>query len=286
MMEKMYKAGIVSYTNVLPFLYGLEKWSEVDLYDEYPSLLAKNFFEGKYDLALLPIGALLKHKDDYEIVSNYCIGVEKKVDSVCLYSFVPLEEINTVILDYQSATSVRLIRVLDKFFLHKNFNYENASTNDYIQDINGKKAAIVIGDRTFGLNGQFLHVYDLAAMWNDFTGLPFVFAVWVARKGVLPSAFKKEFDVKLSSGVNNIPAVVEQYKTKTALSEHELRKYFTSINKDEDYELTLKNLAESKQVIFDFFDNVKVNDEDKTIQKNRLELIQMFCKTFDNYINF
>ena len=67
---------------------------------------------------------------------------------------------------------------------------------------------------------------------------------------------------------------------------YELRKYFGSINKDEDYKLTLDNLANSKQVIFDFFDNVKVNDEDKTIQKNRLELIQMLCKTFDNYINF
>ena len=67
---------------------------------------------------------------------------------------------------------------------------------------------------------------------------------------------------------------------------HELRKYFTSINRDENYELTLENLAESKKVIFEFFDNVKVNDEDKTIQKNRLELLHMLCKTFDNYIGF
>ena len=66
----------------------------------------------------------------------------------------------------------------------------------------------------------------------------------------------------------------------------ELRKYFTSINRDENYELTLENLADSKKVIFEFFDNVKVNDEDKTIQKNRLELLHLFCKTFDNYILF
>ena len=65
-----------------------------------------------------------------------------------------------------------------------------------------------------------------------------------------------------------------------------MRKYFNSINKDENYELTLEKLSESKQVIFEFFDNVKVNDEDKTIKKNRLELIQMLCKTFDNYITF
>jgi glycyl-tRNA synthetase beta chain len=48
----------------------------------------------------------------------------------------------------------------------------------------------------------------------------------------------------------------------------------------------LENLAESKRIVFDFFDNVIVNDEDQTIKKNRLELIQMLCKTFDNYVNF
>jgi len=67
---------------------------------------------------------------------------------------------------------------------------------------------------------------------------------------------------------------------------YELKKYFNSINNDENYKLTLENLAESKKVIYDFFDNVKVNDDDKKIQKNRLELLQMLCKTFDNYITF
>ena len=67
---------------------------------------------------------------------------------------------------------------------------------------------------------------------------------------------------------------------------HELRKYFSSTSKDENFEISLKNLAESKSVVFDFFDNVMVNDNDKVIKKNRLELLQMLCKTYDNYINF
>jgi len=67
---------------------------------------------------------------------------------------------------------------------------------------------------------------------------------------------------------------------------HELRKYFTSINKDEDYQVTLGNLADAKVTIAEFFDNVIVNDDDQSIKKNRLELLQMLCKTFDNYINF
>jgi len=67
---------------------------------------------------------------------------------------------------------------------------------------------------------------------------------------------------------------------------NELRKYFINIKKDENYLESLIKLAGAKKVIFDFFDNVKVNDEDKNIKKNRLELLQMLCKTFDNYINF
>ena len=83
-----------------------------------------------------------------------------------------------------------------------------------------------------------------------------------------PGIFKNEYEKNLLKKIN------------------ELRKYFASINKSENYTESLTNLAGAKKVIFEFFDNVKVNDEDLTIKKNRLELLQMLCRTFDNYINF
>ena len=67
---------------------------------------------------------------------------------------------------------------------------------------------------------------------------------------------------------------------------HEIRKYFISTRRDENYENTLNLMSLAKKEIFEFFENVIVNDEDKLIKKNRLELLQMLCKTFDNYINF
>ena len=66
----------------------------------------------------------------------------------------------------------------------------------------------------------------------------------------------------------------------------ELKKYFSNIDKDENYETTLDNLKTAKPIIFAFFDNIVVNDDDEIIKKNRLELLQMFCRTFENYINF
>ena len=83
-----------------------------------------------------------------------------------------------------------------------------------------------------------------------------------------PGIFKTEFEKNLYKKIN------------------ELRKYFQNINKDEDFDLSINNLAESKKIIFDFFDNVIVNEDDFSIKKNRLELIQMLCKTFDYYVNF
>ena len=83
-----------------------------------------------------------------------------------------------------------------------------------------------------------------------------------------PGIFKTELEKNLFKKIN------------------ELRKYFSSVNKDENFEQSLANLTESKRIIFDFFDNVIVNEEDANIKKNRLELIQMLCKTFDNYVNF
>ena len=67
---------------------------------------------------------------------------------------------------------------------------------------------------------------------------------------------------------------------------HEIRKDFTHIGKDEDYEDLLKTLSLARKEVNEFFDNVIVNDQDELIKKNRLELLQMLCKTFDNYLNF
>ena len=67
---------------------------------------------------------------------------------------------------------------------------------------------------------------------------------------------------------------------------NEIRQYFSSIKKDENYEETLRMLSQAKFVTDNFFDNVIVNDENSDIKKNRLELLQMFCKTYNNFMDF
>ena len=111
----------------------------------------------------------------------------------------------------------------------------------------------------------------------------------------LISTYKRAFNIldselkgqKLELSNTTDPGIFKTEREKNLYKKiNELRKYFSGINKDEDFEQSLANLTESKKIVFDFFDNVIVNEEDTIIKKNRLELIQMLCKTFDNYVNF
>ena len=111
-----------------------------------------------------------------------------------------------------------------------------------------------------------------------------IMASYKRASSILESELKNN-DLELSNTTD--PGIFKNdYEKKLLKKINELRKYFTNINKDENYIESLTNLAEAKKVIFDFFDNVKVNDEDRSIKKNRLELLQMLCRTFDNYVNF
>ena len=83
-----------------------------------------------------------------------------------------------------------------------------------------------------------------------------------------PEIFKTEFEKNLLKKID------------------EIKKYYSNINNDENYEQSLSILAGAKKEVFEFFDNVKVNEENEDLRKNRLELINMLCKTFQNFMNF
>lgn len=162
------------------------------------------------NLALVPV-ALIPELKEYHIVSKFCIGADGIVDSVKLYHDVPLEEIDEVLLDYQSRSSVALVKVLFKFAWNKNPRFISA-TPGFEQQVSGKTAAVVIGDRTFALNGRYKYETDLAQAWKNFNGLPFVFAAWIST-AKLPDAFTAAFNEVLGYGVTHIrQAVKDDYR--------------------------------------------------------------------------
>lgn len=198
--------SVVSYLNTLPFIYGLKHSHYLNGSVAYsldiPSVCAQKLKAGQVDIGLVPV-ALLPELPQYYVISDYCIGAVGNVKSVALYSQVPLEQIETVLLDYQSRTSVALVQVLAREFWKVQPTFVNA-TQGFEQQISGTTAAVVIGDRTFAMNGHYPYKYDLAGEWQKFTGLPFVFAVWASTRPV-EAEWAENFNKTLAAGLANIP---------------------------------------------------------------------------------
>ena len=196
-MAKRYSVSIVSYTNTLPLRYGINNSNvldEMDLQLDMPAVCAQKLMDNKVDIGLIPV-AVIPLLKEHHIISKYCIGSNDKVDTVKLYSHVPLDEIENIYLDYQSRTSVMLAKVLCKHYWKISPLYTNAQAG-FENTIQGKDAAVVIGDRCFTLNGTFAYEYDLAFEWKKHTLLPFVFAAWVSNKTI-----DEEFITKLESAM-------------------------------------------------------------------------------------
>lgn len=224
MQPKKYRVSIVNYTNTLPFKWALKRSSileKIELQEDIPSICAQKLKYRQVELALVPV-ALLGELDEYYIETDFCIGANGKVDTVKLYSQVPVEQIRSVKLDYQSRTSIQLARVLFKFHWKKEADFIDARPG-FEKEINATEAAVVIGDRTFALNGKFAYEYDLSEMWKEFTGLPFVFAAWVAWEK-LPGDFINDFNSTLRFGLDNIARAVNEEEEKP-IGEKEILHY-------------------------------------------------------------
>lgn len=134
---------------------------------------------------------------------------------------------------------------------------------------------------------QILKIYNKAVVLNKFISKEIgkdIISSYKRASNILSNELKDK-SIELNNSTE--PDLFKnKYEKNLYTKINEIRKYFTNVNKDENYENSLKILASTKKEIFEFFDNVIVNDENEFIKKNRLELLQMLCKAFDNYIDF
>ena len=190
--------------------------------EDNPGICAQKLLTNEVDLALVPV-AILPGLPEYHVLTDYCIGADGVVDSVKLYHNVPLQEIKRVLLDYQSRTSVNLTKVLFRFWWKSDPVFEDAEPG-FEEKVSGTTAVVVIGDRTFALNGRYRYETDLAQAWKDFTGLPFVFAAWVSC-GQLPAEFISRFNSVLADGVSQVDRAVTDSAGELSLPEEQVRVY-------------------------------------------------------------
>jgi len=191
-----------------------------------------------------------------------------------------------------------LISYSSSLYMDQGFEFENKSMQNELVDFFMDRLKFYMKDEkirhdiiqastSLGSLDQSVVIFCKAKTLNKIINKPNgidIISSYKRASSILHSELK---DDKLDLSNTTDPGIFKTELEKNLLKKiNELRKYFQSINKDENFEQSLANLSESKKVVFDFFDNVIVNEEDPAIKKNRLELIQMLCKTFDYYVNF
>lgn len=217
------RVGIVNYLNTKPLIYGLEKQpisDMIELVGAYPARLSQMLLDGEIDVGLIPV-ASIPQLPSYHIVGNYCIAAEGEIASVCLFSEVPMNEIKKVYLDYQSRSSVALLKWLMKEYWGIYPEIVQAEDESYRSEIKGTTAGLVIGDRALEQRKISTFIYDLGSEWRAITGLPFVFAAWVSTKP-LPADFIEAFDDANAEGLNHIDEIVAE----TEFDLYDLKKYY------------------------------------------------------------
>jgi chorismate dehydratase len=178
------RIGAVSYLNSKPLIEGLcELVPAARLILDLPSRLADDLAAGQLDVALIPSVEAFADPD-YEIVPDACVATRGPVLSVKLYSRVPPGMIRRLALDEGSRTSAALVRIILA---------ERYGVTPQIQPLpmgqgtadSDADAVLLIGDRAMHAPSEsFDTIWDLGEVWSEWTGLPFVFAMWVTRGGV------------------------------------------------------------------------------------------------------
>ncbi len=228
----MLKIGEIDYANVYPLFYYLKQHSEFEFIKGVPSVLNKMIRESCLDISPCSSIEFARNFDDYSIVPGISISSIKEVKSVLLFSKLLVEELNgaKIFLTGESSTSVVLFKILSKYKYNLNISFTNNPEES--------SASVLIGDKAlfeyYGNN--FSYKYDLGKEWYEFTGYPFVYALWIinnknhATKKDIRDFIEKLSEIKKNSK-KNLAALIEHYTFK-GLTPYQILDYWDTINYD------------------------------------------------------
>jgi chorismate dehydratase len=277
------RIGRIPYANLFPIFYYLDRECDHSAYrfiKGVPSTLNKMLREGKLDISPSSSIEYLRNKNKYFILPWFSISSSGPISSILLFSKLPLEELGgkTIAASSDSETSLVLLKIILREFLSLKCRFKTIKCSSVKKVLSSFPAALLIGDEAMKeakkavtryelrvtsenqtsklrtLNSKLnpslvtrhssLHIYDLGELWTKYTGLPFVFALWIVRKE--PLSQKKELIKKLSSDLINakkyaskkFSLIAKEAPQKKWSSEEELVHYW----KDISYDFTDKHM--------------------------------------------
>lgn len=219
--------GAVSYLNSRPLIEGLEGLlPSANLVLDYPSRLADALSNGQLDVALIPSIEYFR-RPGYEVISDACVAARGEVLSVKLYCRVHPGQIRTLALDEGSRTSAALTKVIlaERYGVipkTEPLRMESTTTDS------SADAVLLIGDRAMhSPEESFTEVMDLGQFWYDWTGLPFVFAMWVARREVNTEGVDEALSQARDLGIANVADIAREEAPRLGISETLAHTYLT-----------------------------------------------------------
>lgn len=223
---KTTRVGAVSYLNSKPLI---ENWTahapDAELSLDLPSRLADSLGSGQFDVALIPSVEYFS-KPTYSIISDACIACHGAVWSVKLVFRKPPAQVRTLALDEGSRTSAALSKILLRERLGLSPQLLPFPIDAPIESI-AADAIVVIGDRAMHLDASpWVEVWDLGEEWIAETGLPFVFAMWVARPQFHDPNLANTLSMIRDEGVAAAHRIADREAAKYGLTPAVVVKYF------------------------------------------------------------
>ena len=228
-MTTRFRLAASSYLNSAPliwsFLHG-SKRGHVNFVEAVPARCAQLLSEEQVEGALVPVIEYQRIAGG-ALVPDVCVGSQKEVLSVVLVSKdAELEHVRSVALDESSRTSATLVKVIFREFLDHEPAWTSRSPNiEEMLELND--AALIIGDPGMTFPRSGLRVWDMASLWRQYTGLGFVFAMWMVRDEAVERARSIDFEGARDEGVSHVEEIVAEYEQKIPMPVNELRRYLT-----------------------------------------------------------
>jgi chorismate dehydratase len=220
-----FRVGAGTYLNAKPLVVALADYDpRLEVVFDYPSRLADALAAGQLDVAMIP-SIEYARRYGYSIISDACIACDGPVRSVKLFGRVPVEKVRTLALDEGSRTSAALVRILLKERFGLAPRLRTLALGAPAEDV-AADAALLIGDRGMRPNdGSFEFVWDLGAEWAQWTGLPFVFALWIARPGVDLRGLSETLAAARDAGLRRLAEIARHEAPLVGISEEDCLSY-------------------------------------------------------------
>jgi chorismate dehydratase len=248
------KLGRIGYINCTPVYGAIDRKvvalpAQAELVTGTPAELNDLLVAGELDLSVISAVEYARHSKDLLLLPDLAISCDGPVRSVALFSKRPVTDLgaHTILLSASSRTSVALLDLLCRDVWHIQPKFAEARAE--AQDLDAlaalpHEAVLVIGDAALALaaRGAYPHRYDLGSEWKTWTGLPFVFAVWAARRTADPAAVQRGHYSLLASrawGLAHLDELAADAARATGVALPACREYLGGL----DYAFTYKHLA-------------------------------------------